>query len=261
MKILHVQNIDASDVLTEVVQLPPQSELQIAGILGADGMPITGFWYEPKLAFYSGNQDQFRNRASVDKYTKALLTGVTPKHIIDESLQAANTFATYFPVERKKDGAWTIATVCRVSSTLADNANTSVFGFDLGATGANAPVLNIQKNGTIRCFGGLGHTPATLIATGAAAGIDTTFKLIVLSQSEENGCTLRVNGVEITKNTGAAAKTRSTAKKIRFLGSDVSSAALNGYAGTTFLLDADISTDPIALGKVEGYLKAKYGIA
>jgi len=262
MKIVFRQNIDASDVIQESIDLGSTDERAVASLINAEGRNTVEAWFVAETDF-SSTMTIVRNTALLEaNYDRIAVSGSTTQahEIVDASGHKALRTGRYrYDFSRQGATDWTVAAVIQLGN-VADAANTSVFGWAPGATGTNQPSLNITGTGSIRSFMSANQTTGVISVAGAIPNIKTQPYLIVISQSRTRGAFCRVNGVTVYSNAFANGKAPSTGTSVSFLGSDVLSAAFDGLMFETILCNEDITADEYKLRAVEGYLMRKFGL-
>lgn len=269
MKYLHVQNIDASASLTESVVLPTEDEKKVASLMNTRGGSLVDIWYDGNQVMHSADTTQWRNRASLDKYTYSTVSGSIPprvfstlngKPVLDNPGGSAGLWTN---VSRKEAGDWTICFAGQLTRSETVGSNYSMFGVrtsdDLGYT--NQPSFNVTQGNVIRTFSNSTNSATTTFYQSDEATIYGRPVVFVVSQSTRNGVTVRLNGAQLTRNSSATAKLPSTGTtKLALMAGGAGSAITYGKVGTILLLSEDISDNANQLQIVETYLSNRYGV-
>jgi len=266
MKRLFVQNIDASDVVSDQIVMPSDDDIAIASLLNAEGKNSVEAWFMGEERMFNGTMTQVRNAAvarDVGQYTRSLAGGpATPTHEIIPvgTGHALQTARYYYNFNRQGSTDWTLAAVLQLGD-LSAGTNTSLFGWQPGGTGENLPSMNLTDDGTIRAWRYANQQTPTIFIAGAVPNIRTQPYLILISQSRTRGAVCRVNGVTVYTNSFSNGLAPSTGTAVAWLGSDVSSASFNGIVFSAILCNEDVTPDPYKLATIEGGLMRKYGLA
>lgn len=267
MKYLHVQNIDASDTLTEKIDLPSIDERKVASLTDSQGESLIDLWFDGDPKMFNSNTTEWRNRASFDKYP--INTNASPRTFTTlngypalDNPGGGTPFGTWSYVKRRRAGDWTVAFagILRPGST---GTNYSIFGVRTSDAldYVNQPSLNITSGGVIRSFSTAANTTTNLFQEVDKTILFNTPIIITVSQSVRRGFTLRINKAEIYNGKSAAQVLASTGKeKLTLMFGAANSAVTNGQVGTILLMNDDISDKTVQLETVEKYLANKVGV-
>lgn len=259
MKHLHIQNIDASDVLSETIELPSMEERELASLLDPNGRNLVEFWFDGASKMFSQSRDKIRNRASFE--TTNFTAGPTPFTFSTKAgVEGINVFSSWFNVQRAEAGDWTYAfagvlTIPAVGANygLLGNLTTKALGY------VNQPNVRVSQTGLVQVFTTSANTATHISYTADIAVLYGVPVTIVLSQSVEKGLTLFINGIQVATAVTTGAKLPSTGISIDWFRSVAGSAQTKGWVGTSLLLSEDITKSPYQIQVVEAYLSTKKG--
>jgi|SRR5690554_398783 len=266
MKIINIHNHVATGTSLESIDLPSDSEMAVASLRNRDSSSMIELWFDGTQKMFSPSLEKVRNRASTN-ILKFGPSGPSDKVKAFETLGESEGFRTSAysaNFTRSRPGDWTVAAVFTMDDV--PSGNRSLIGRRPGdEASVNPPNINIDRystTGMVRSFSGTGITDRY---NAYPLKDDVNFVdqpvLVILSQSEKNGGTVRVNGIEKLRDTSAIAKRPSTGLELNLFSGDIASGAWQGVVGSLILLNKDISDDDRALSVLEGHMMEKFGIA
>lgn len=261
MKIINIHNYDATGVSRSSIDLPTASEMAVASLSNLDGSTMIELWFDGNRKMFDQSLVSVRDRSSTEKlkfFRSGIVDRVAEFTEIGESpaFRTAGNVAHFF---RSRPGEWTAAAVVQLGD-IAENTNRSILGrTSADEVSVNMPSINVDSRGRIRIVGGLGISEPVAEYV-AEIDIKTQPVLIVCSQSERNGGTIRVNADQKVQDKSPNSVRPSTGLELQLLGSDWGSAAWEGIVGSVIVQNKDISDDARSLAIIENHLMSKFGI-
>lgn len=254
MKILRVEPFAVNDSSLEKASIPTGAELTLASFTQL-GKPLLQYWFEFGSKLQNSDGTKIRNRSSIDTYQALDVDGfvvIRNFKTINNSEYLTSRFRGYVDLAWDSD-QYTVFAVVKANLT---SGNTFVVGQNTqDATIINPPNLNITSTGLINIYK---NGVTGLIASFNAPEVLTKLKLITVTQSQKNGCSIRVDKALGVNRLTDDAKTPGNCKSLRLMGGASSiTANFNGDIAALILCPIDL-TNTVELSKVENYLFDKY---
>lgn len=254
MKILRVEPFAINDTSLRKVDLPTSEELTLASFTHI-GKPLLQYWFEFGSKLQNSDGTKIRNRSSADVYAALDIDGfptIRDFKAVNGNEYLTSRFRGYSDLPWDSD-QFTIFAVVKGNLT---SGNTFVLGQHIvDETIVNPPNINISSSGLVNIYK---NGVTNLIASLSVPEVLTKLKLITVSHSAKNGCSIRVDKLLGVNGVTANAKMAGNCKKLRLMGGSSSiSANFNGDIAALILCPIDL-TNTIELTEIENYLFNKY---